>query len=150
MEDISIVSKDVCDKDSQTLIMELNIILTEITGDDGTVNFSNDDMNQPGSRFLVAYINEEPYGCGAIRRVSDSVAEIKRVYARKNQCGVGRKIIDSLEREAKAFGYSKLVLETRVQNTHAIEFYGALGYQHCEAYGKYVGKQNAYCFEKLL
>lgn len=31
MEDISIVSKDVCDKDSQTLIMELNIILTEIS-----------------------------------------------------------------------------------------------------------------------
>jgi len=145
---LEIIEKSIYDEDSQTLLGELNSILTVITGDDGTVNFSPQDVENDDSAFLVAYLDGNPTGCGAIRKISDDTAEVKRIYARKNTAGVGREIISALEEKAKKLGYKKLLLETRVQNTHAIEFYNSVGYTHCEAFGKYVGKPNSYCFTK--
>lgn len=136
--------------DAKELIGELNSVLTEITGDDGTVNFSNNDVIGERATFLIAYVDGVPYGCGALRQISENTAEVKRVYARKNQCGVGRKVLKALEAKAVEFGYQKLVLETRVQNLHAIAFYQDNGYTRCDAYGKYVGKENAYCCEKVI
>ncbi|MGN0479351.1 MAG: GNAT family N-acetyltransferase [Hominenteromicrobium sp.] len=150
MAEIRIAETDIEDADAQTLIAELNAVLTEITGDDGTAHFSSADVQTAGSVFLVAYLDGVPYGCGAIRPVSERVAEVKRVYARKNTCGIGRRIVLKLEEKAGLLGYGKLVLETRVQNKHAIDFYSQLGFRRCAAYGKYVGNSNAYCFEKRL
>lgn len=114
--------------DAKELIGELNSVLTEITGDDGTVNFSNNDVIGERATFLIAYVDGVPYGCGALRQISENTAEVKRVYARKNQCGVGRKVLKALEAKAVEFGYQKLALETRVQNLHAIAFYQDNGY----------------------
>ena len=52
--------------------------------------------------------------------------------------------------DAAEFGYSDRILETRVQNTHAIEFYKKCDFTHRSAFGKYVGNKNSYCFEKKL
>lgn len=147
---VSIEKRSIFDEDSKVLLSELNGILIDITGDDGTINFSPKDVENDESAFLVAYLDETPVGCGAIRKISNDVAEIKRIYARKNNAGIGRKIVGALEDTARSIGYKKILLETRIQNKHAITFYEMLGYKHCEAYGKYIGKQNAYCFEKEL
>lgn len=150
MMKVIVLEKDIRSSDAQTLLEELNTVLTEITGDDGTANFSTEDMENPGSAFFIAYVEHSPCGCGAIRRISENVAEVKRVYAGKKHCGVGKQIILALEEKAREFGYSKLILETRVQNVHAIEFYQRMGFAHCAAFGKYVGKSNAYCMEKTI
>lgn len=81
--------------------------------------------------FVIAYIDCVPYGCGALRQVSKDTAEIKRVYARKNEWGAGGAILKALEAKA-------------------LEFYRKNGYSHCEAFGKYIGKENAYCFKKEI
>lgn len=148
MNNIYITEKSILDKDAQILICELNSVLKEITGADGTASFSFSDVETEESAFLIAYIDEKPTGCGAFRKISNDVAEIKRVYARRNNVGIGSKIVEALEDKARNLGYKKIVLETRVQNKRAIEFYKKLGYQQCDAYGKYIGKSYAYCFEK--
>lgn len=148
--DIEIKSASVDSEDAKMLISELNQALTVITGDDGTTNFHREDVLDERSAFLIAYIDGIPYGCGAIRQVSEDTAEAKRIYARKNQYGVGKAILKALETKAIEFGYHRIILETRVQNLHAIEFYHKNGYDRCEAYGKYVGKDNAYCFQKAI
>lgn len=85
-----------------------------------------------------------------LRKLSDDVAETKRIYAKPNCVGIGRAIIKKLEAKAVDFGYCKILLETRKQNTHAIKFYDKCGYVHCETYGKYRTNDNAYYFEKNL
>lgn len=147
---VTIRSGSIESEDAKTLIHELNQILTVITGDDGTVNFSNTDVENERSTFLIARVGEEAFGCGALRRLSDDTAEIKRVYARHNKLGIGSRILEELEKKAADFGYRKLLLETRVQNVNARNFYEKNGYLHCEAYGKYVGRENSYCYCKEL
>ncbi|WP_167957076.1 GNAT family N-acetyltransferase [Anaerosporobacter faecicola] len=137
-------------EDAKALIQELNQILVKITGDDGTTHFQQTDVEQERSVFLIGYIDGEPFACGGLKEISQECGEIKRIYARKNQCQMGRRIIKALEEEAKRLNYQKLVLETRIQNEHAISFYEKNGYIHCEKYGVYRNNENAYCFKKEL
>ncbi|MBO5451078.1 MAG: GNAT family N-acetyltransferase [Lachnospiraceae bacterium] len=147
---LHIIETSIDNPDAKDLILELNHRLYQITGDDGTTSFHTEDVKTEKSLFLIAYLDGVPYGCGALRKISDNTAEIKRVYARRNNAGVGRAIINQLEEKAIEFGYTKILLETRKQNEHAIHFYTLCGYLPCPAYGKYCGKENAYCFEKEL
>lgn len=150
VDDVCIIERDINCEDARILLDELNSVLTVITGDDGTSNFKADDTRMDKSVFVIAYFDNVPCGCGAIRKMSETTAEIKRIYARKNEHGVGYKVVSALEEKARQFGYNRLLLETRVQNVHAIDFYHKMGYIHCEPYGRYVGKENAYCFEKEI
>lgn len=90
---LHIVEASIDNPDARELISELNQRLVQITGDDGTANFHAEDIKTEKSSFLIAYLDGIPYGCGALRRISDDTAEIKRVYARRNKVGVGRAIL---------------------------------------------------------
>ncbi|MBP7348757.1 MAG: GNAT family N-acetyltransferase [Butyrivibrio sp.] len=149
-KEILIREADIHSADAQTLLCELNAKLTKITGDDGTVHFKSKDVATARSVFLIAYLHGEPYGCGALRELSDDTAEVKRVYARSNSVGIGSRILNALEENAQKMNYQNLLLETRVQNTTAISFYNRNGYEHCENYGVYIGETHSYCFRKTL
>lgn len=88
--EIKIISASVDCEDAKTLINELNQVLTEITGDDGTSHFQREDVMEERSAFLIAYIDDIPYGCGALRQISEDIAEVKRVYAREIDMESGR------------------------------------------------------------
>lgn len=68
------------------LIHELSERLATITGDDGRKNFSAASLETPRARFVVARLDGQPVGCGALRPlelpVHSHVCEIKRMYAR--------------------------------------------------------------------
>lgn len=147
---LRIIESDIDSDDGKVLISELNQVLIQIIGDDGTIHFHKEDTRKENTVFLIAYLDEIPYGCGALRKISNDTGEIKRIYARKNTDGIGRAIVHRLEEKAQEFGYQQLLLETRVQNTHAIQFYENCGYMHCDSYGVYQGKDNSYCFSKSL
>lgn len=132
--------------DAQLLIQELNQSLVRITGDDGTIHFQQNDVEQQRAVFLVGYIDDVPYSCGALREINQECGEIKRIYARRNSVGMGHYMMRALEQQAIHYGYQALFLETRVQNEHAISFYEANGYVHCPNYGVYIENQNSYCF----
>jgi ribosomal protein S18 acetylase RimI-like enzyme len=78
------------------------------------------------------------------------VAEVKRMFARPGQAGVGSAVLAYLEGEAAALGYRALWLETRLVNTRAVRFYEARGYARIPNYGRYAGRPEAACFEKRL
>ncbi|MGN1021678.1 MAG: GNAT family N-acetyltransferase [Aristaeellaceae bacterium] len=136
--------------EARLLMGELSRELVRITGADGRTRFHPADAQEEGGVFLVAYLDGEPWGCGALRRLSADTGEIKRVYARPNRAGVGSGILAALEERAAALGYRRLLLETRRQNTRAMAFYLRHGYAICKAYGPYVGREDACCFEKRL
>jgi GNAT superfamily N-acetyltransferase len=102
--------------------------------------------------FLVARLDRELVGCGAIRRIDDDTAEVKRMYVAPagRRRGIARRILSELERRAREFGYRKVWLETGIGQPEAMALYEACGYRRMAAYGPYVGNPTSVCFEKLL
>ncbi|HEX3078525.1 MAG TPA: GNAT family N-acetyltransferase [Lachnospiraceae bacterium] len=150
MANITIVKENIDTSEAFELIEELSEELSRITGASGRANFHNDDMKNPRSLFVIAREEGKGVGCGAFRELSKETAEIKRVYARRKACGIGRKILFHLEGKAKELGYSRILLETRKCNENAVSFYLRCGYQVTSNYGEYVNRPEAVCFSKEL
>lgn len=70
---------------------------------------------QPGGgAFLIAYLDGVPFGCGAVRRIDETSAELKRMYVspQVRGQGKGRAIVPTLERQAKQIGATTVVLQS--------------------------------------
>jgi len=137
-------------QDAAMLLNELNERLVSIIGNNGTAHVNPADFSGERAAFLIGYENDLPLCCAGIREMDRHTGEIKRVYARPNQIGAGAQLMREAERWAAAHGYSRLVLECRTGNPHAIAFYGRNGYAVCENYPPYVGVGNAVCMEKRI
>lgn len=147
---IFIVKAEINSSEALELMDELSDELQAITGNSGRRSFDDTDMKSPRSIFVIAKENNVAIGCGAFREISDDTAEIKRMFARKKSVGVGGKILAYLEEQAKEFGYSRIVLETRKCNEKAVYFYRKHGYRVIKNYGKYEEMPEAICFEKWV
>lgn len=93
---------------------------------------------------------EEPIGCGGLRPLTSDVCEVKRMYAKYAGQGIGSALLQRLECQAIQSGFKEIWLETRKINENAVKFYLHSGYQVQPNYGKYIGKQEAICFVKIL
>ncbi|TGA95932.1 GNAT family N-acetyltransferase [Sporolactobacillus shoreae] len=147
---MEIIEREPDSTDALVLMNELSSILEGITGDSGRNSFNSEDVRRPRSLFVIAYIQGEAVGCGAIRPIDKNTAEVKRMYAKLKRKGIGSKILDYLENEAHKMGYKKLILETRQINQKAVQFYKSKSYLRIHNYGKYIGCSEAVCFEKSL
>ncbi len=132
------------------LMRELSETLLSVTGRSGEASFRAEDMAAPRNVFAVAYLEDAPAGCGAIRELSKDTCELKRMYARDKGQGVGRALLYFLEREAARLHYARIILETGTVNVGAVRFYLANGYTVTQNFGKYIGRDDSVCFEKEL
>jgi GNAT superfamily N-acetyltransferase len=65
--------------------------------------------------------------------------------------GIGRALVDALEREARLLGTTTVVLETGTRLMPAIKLYEALGYARIPLFGEYLSSPNtSLCFSKSL
>lgn len=99
---------------------------------------------------VVAYENEVPLGCGAIKEFETGSMEVKRMYTlpESRGKGIGTKILNELEQWASEMDYEKCVLETGKRQPEAIRLYEKNGYERIPNYGQYAGIENSVCFEK--
>ena len=90
--------------------------------------FSPGEAAAPRIVFLVAHFDGQPVGCGALRRLDDEVAEIKRMYVipARRRTGIARRILLELERHAEAFHYRAIRLETGLRQPEAQRLYESL------------------------
>ncbi|HMO81285.1 MAG TPA: GNAT family N-acetyltransferase [Pyrinomonadaceae bacterium] len=91
----------------------------------------------PDGRLLIAYINEEPAGCIAMRKLEDGVVEMKRLYLRESALGhgAGLRLIQTLIDEARNEGYKKMRLDTFPPlMKKAVSLYRSHGFQRIEPY----------------
>lgn len=101
---------------------------------------------------LIAYEDELPLGCGAIKKYDTVTMEIKRMYVlpeRRNK-GIAGMILSELEQWAEELSYKKCILETGKKQPEAIALYIKHGYRTIPNYGQYVGIENSICFEKVI
>jgi putative acetyltransferase len=101
---------------------------------------------------IVAYENEVPLGCGAVKEYEEAVMEVKRMYVKpeKRGQGVASLILKELENWTKELDYKKCILETGIKQPEAIRLYEKSGYSVIPNYGQYAGVKTSVCFEKLL
>jgi len=101
---------------------------------------------------IVAYDNQAPVGCGAIKEYSPDTMEVKRMYVLVNRRGQGiaSTILQELEQWAADLHYKKCLLETGKRQPEAIELYKKNGYKIIPNFGQYENVANSVCFEKLL
>lgn len=104
-----------------------------------------------GGVFAVGYVGGEPAVCGAFRPY-EKAAEIKRMFVAPafRGRGLGRLMLQFLEREAARRGFARAILETGTGQPEAIRLYRAQGWQPIAAFGPYVGDPLSVCFEKPL
>jgi N-acetylglutamate synthase-like GNAT family acetyltransferase len=147
--DMKIIKANPNSPEALQLMEELSNSLEAITGDSGKSSFNASDVCVERSLFILAYDEAgEVIGCGAIRPISEDIAEVKRMFAKSKGKGIGTEILCYLEQQAKELSYSTLRLETRLINRQAISFYEKNGYIRIDNYGRYVNRPEAVCFEK--
>jgi GNAT superfamily N-acetyltransferase len=109
-----------------------------------------EEIGPPVGRFLVAYVDGEPAGCGALKRLDERAAEIKRVYVAPaaRGGGIARRLLVALEDAAKELGYVRVRLDTGARQPDAVALFRCSGYEEIEAYNE--NAFAAHWFEKRL
>ncbi|KPC61986.1 GNAT family N-acetyltransferase [Streptomyces chattanoogensis] len=83
-----------------------------------------------GGAFLLLLEDGEPVAGGAYRRYDAATAELKRIWTHSahRRRGLARRVLDVLEREAAAHGYTRIHLTTGPRQPEAKGLYLAAGY----------------------
>ncbi|MGW4871358.1 GNAT family N-acetyltransferase [Streptomyces chartreusis] len=118
--------------------------------------FDKGDLVEPhevsgdAGAFFVAYEEDRPVGCGALRRLEPGVGEIRHVWVHPaaRRLGLARRLLDALEQEALARHLSVVRLDTHAALTEAQAMYRACGYTPIPAYDDNV--YASHWFEKGL
>jgi putative acetyltransferase len=95
------------------------------------------DYVPPGGRLLLAYDNAQLAGCVALRRINQSICEMKRLFLREEfrGRGLGRQLIAAIIQEARQIGYRYMRLDTLPPKMiDAISLYRSYGFKEIDPY----------------
>jgi len=115
-------------------------------------NFKAAQIEGGRGTFLIARDGDVAVGCGAIRVLDATAAEVKRMFVDGDRrgSGAGRAILESLEAVARDLGVRRLVLETGVHQHAAIALYTRAGFTQVDCWGEYAASPTSVCYEKNL
>jgi len=94
------------------------------------------EVTPPAGLFLVAHLNSEAVGCGAVKHHAGAPSEIKRMWVAESARGLGiaRRILAELETDAVRTGATTARLETNKNLSEAIAMYRSAGYVEVPAF----------------
>jgi putative acetyltransferase len=138
-------------KDFQKLVQALDADLRIRDGADHAF-FAQFNKIDSIRNAVVAYDNETPVGCGAIKQYSEDTMEVKRMYVPPEHRGRGiaSGVLKELEGWARELNYKKCILETGEKQPEAIALYHKNQYGVIPNFGQYADVPTSVCFEKLL
>jgi putative acetyltransferase len=98
------------------------------------------DYAEPAGALLLAFVDGQLAGCGALRRLDDvdytNACEMKRLFVRRafRRFGLGRVLAQALIDRATGAGYSVLLLDTLDDMEAARGLYASLGFEEIPPY----------------
>jgi len=147
---VKIEPADIDSGESERLLAELWQEIDELYGNDASSTWHLVGMEQPGAAFVIARQDEKAIGCAALRPLTSTVAEVKRMFVRREarRAGVARAIMHALEKIAREHGFSEIWLETGLRQAGAIRLYESLGYRRIAGFGDYKDDPLSVCYGK--
>ena len=142
------------DSDNPDFIFLVKLLDADLAQRDGAEHSFYAQFNKIDriKHVILAYENERPLGCGAMKEYARDTMEIKRMYVppANRKKGIATTVLSELEKWAGELSYAKCILETGKREPEAIGLYKKNGYKMIPNYGQYVGVENSVCFEKEL
>lgn len=110
-----------------------------------------EELARDDAVFVVALLDGQPAGCGAVVELEPGVGELSRIFvdlsARRR--GVGSAILRWLEEHARN-RFDRLVLETGTAQEESMGLYENRGYTPIKCWGKSETNPLSRCYEKRL
>jgi len=105
-------------------------------------NFENELANltgvyvSPTGCLLLAVYKGQSVGCVGLRKLSDQVCEMKRLYVREQfrGLGFGRALVEAVIEEARKFDYNYMRLDTVPSMEVASTLYMSVGFKKISTY----------------
>ena len=142
---------DSSNPDFINLVKSLDVLLSDVDGDDHSFY---DQFNQVDEikHVIIAFHDDEPVACGAMKHFNDETMELKRMYTKETHRGKGfaSAILKELESWMQEMDYQYAILETGIKLTGAVALYKKNDYQVIPNYGQYLGMEDSICFRKKL
>ncbi len=97
------------------------------------------ELCPPSGGWVVAYVDNEPVGCGGFKAVDEETVEIRRVFLSPTARGqgLGRLMLRELEAQAGARGYRRARLTTGNRQPEALGLFRSVGYVEIEDFNGY-------------
>jgi putative acetyltransferase len=149
---IAIRREDPAAADIRALIAELDHYLMGLYDPDENHLLDIESLRAPDVSFYVARVDGAALACGALRVIEPGVGEVKRVYAspRARGQGLGRRILEALEKRARELGLREMKLETGDRQPEALAAFKASGFKPCGPFGGYPQGVTSLFFVKAI
>lgn len=144
---------DGSDKDFYSLSVRLDEYLNHIAGGEENrsqyIQYNRLDDIQNG---VLIYEGTRPIACAGFKKLSQDVAEVKRVFMDEEYRGVGLsyRLMRLLEYLEVNDGFKRSVLETGEPLIEALNLYYKIGYDDIPNYGQYKDMPESICMEKIF
>lgn len=92
--------------------------------------------SRPTGCLLLAFHENAPAGCVALRKLEDGVCEMKRLYVKPDfrSLKIGKALTEKIVEQARELGYSRMRLDTLPSMERAQAMYKSLGFREIEPY----------------
>lgn len=90
----------------------------------------------PDGVLILAVVDGKAAGCIALRKISEGICEMKRLYIRNDYrgLGIGKKLIEMILKEASKLNYNYIRLDTLPNMKSAQNLYISFGFYDIEPY----------------
>lgn len=148
---IILTRTDSYNKDFIELVKKLDAYLAIVDGKDHSF-YAQFNKIDALNYVIVAYDDNKPVGCGAIKEYAPGTMELKRMFTLPEYRGRGiaAQVLAGLEIWAVELSCNKCILETGKRQDDAIAFYKKNGYSAIPNFGQYAGIENSVCFQKEI
>ena len=96
----------------------------------------NEKYGLPKGRLYIAYFDNQAADCIALRQLSETDCEMKRLYVRPEFRGkhIGKVLVETIINDAKELGYQRMLLDTIPALKTAIDLYENMGFYRVPPY----------------
>ncbi|MDR6759012.1 putative acetyltransferase [Mycoplana sp. BE70] len=149
---VSIAVESPLQDEVRELVAELNEALLALSPPEACYHLTVEQMAEPGVTVWIAREDGRAIACGALKRHTADVGEVKRMFTRP-ECqgrGVGREILAKIVAAAEEDGLAELVLETGDQHPAAWAIYEKAGFTRCGPVLDYPDSPYSVFYQKQL
>ncbi|CAK7255708.1 MULTISPECIES: GNAT family N-acetyltransferase [unclassified Shinella] len=140
------------DEEVRALVAELNTVLLALSPPEACYHLTVEQMAEPTVTVWIARDEGTVVGCGALKRHSATVGEVKRMFTRPDWQGqgIGRRILGEIQAAAEREGLETLVLETGDRHPAAWAIYEKAGFTRCGPVLDYPDSPYSIFYQKQL